>query len=268
MNNTEELKIYCVTNKKIEFLENSRYILAGVGKDDFPKSYLKPTSKENINFKEKYYSELTFHYWFWKNILPTIGNEWIGFCQKRRFWIKETSINEKISKDNIVSHMVINAEKNWRDYESIITEPIDLTNIKISKLLKRGLKNIIFKPSILFNKKQRNIKLHFDMHHGHGVIDKAIDFLKYEDQIDFKKFIDQNTKFNPHIMFISKKKIIDKWFSDLFDWLFKCEEEFGFKNLKNYETGRLYAYLAERYLSFWFQKYTKYKVHPWRFINV
>tara|TARA_B100001121_G_C18221303_1_gene403776 strand:- start:46 stop:540 length:495 start_codon:yes stop_codon:yes gene_type:complete len=164
--------------------------------------------------------------------------------------------------------MVINAEKNWRDYESIITEPIDLTNIKISKLLKRGLKNIIFKPSILFNKKQRNIKLHFDMHHGHGVIDKAIDFLKYEDQIDFKKFIDQNTKFNPHIMFISKKKIIDKWFSDLFDWLFKCEEEFGFKNLKNYETGRLYAYLAERYLSFWFQKYTKYKVHPWRFINV
>ena len=106
------------------------------------------------------------------------------------------------------------------------------------------------------------------MHHGHGVIDKAIDFLKYEDQIDFKKFIDQNTKFNPHIMFISKKKIIDKWFSDLFDWLFKCEEEFGFKNLKNYETGRLYAYLAERYLSFWFKKYTKYKVHPWRFINV
>ena len=262
------LIIYCITNEKSKLLEQLPYTLVGVGKKKFNRNYIDCKSKINIQKKEKYYSELTFHYWFWKNILPTIGNEWIGFCQKRRFWIKETSINEKISKDNIVSHMVINAEKNWRDYESIITEPIDLTNIKISKLLKRGLKNIIFKPSILFNKKQRNIKLHFDMHHGHGVIDKAIDFLKYEDQIDFKKFIDQNTKFNPHIMFISKKKIIDKWFSDLFDWLFKCEEEFGFKNLKNYETGRLYAYLAERYLSFWFQKYTKYKVHPWRFINV
>jgi hypothetical protein len=29
----------------------------------------------------------------------------------------------------------------------------------------------------------------------------------------------------------------------------------------------LYAYLAERYLSFWFKKYTVYKEHPWVFIE-
>ena len=106
------------------------------------------------------------------------------------------------------------------------------------------------------------------MHHGYGVLDRAISFIKEEDQTDFKKFINENTQFNPHIMFISKKKIIEKWFNDLFEWLFKCEKEFGFHNLKNYESGRLYAYLAERYLSFWFKKYTTYKVHPWRFIDV
>ena len=46
------------------------------------------------------------------------------------------------------------------------------------------------------------------------------------------------------------------------------EKEFGFKNLKGYDKTRIYAYLAERYLSFWFKKYTKYKEHPWIFIDV
>ena len=67
----------------------------------------------------------------------------------------------------------------------------------------------------------------------------------------------ENISFNPHIMFISKKKIINKWFTALFKWLFKCEKIFGFSELKGYDQERLYAYLAERYLSYWFNKYSK-----------
>ena len=268
MTNDSKLKIYCVTNKRIKFLENSKCILAGVGKENFPSTYLQPTTKDNINFKELYYSELTFHYWFWKNILPQIKSGWIGFCQKRRYWIKNTSKNEQINSENINAHLLDEPEENWKNYESIITEKVDLTNVKISKIIKRGWKNIISDPSIFFNKEKRTIKLHFDMHHGYGVLEKAINFMKETDRSDFKNFINKETQFNPHIMFISKPEIADKWFSDLFEWLFKCEEAFGFKNLKGYETGRLYAYLAERYLSFWFKKYTKYKINPWRFIEV
>ena len=33
-------------------------------------------------------------------------------------------------------------------------------------------------PSILNQKQKQNIKLHFDMHHGFGVLDKAIDRMK------------------------------------------------------------------------------------------
>ena len=58
MTNDSKLKIYCVTNKRIKFLENSKCILAGVGKENFPSTYLQPTTKDNINFKELYYSEL------------------------------------------------------------------------------------------------------------------------------------------------------------------------------------------------------------------
>ena len=69
-------------------------------------------------------------------------------------------------------------------------------------------------------------------------------------------------------MFIAKKKIMQKWFSILFPWLKRCEDRFGFENLKGYETTRIYAFLSERYLSFWFKKYTNFKEHPWVFLNV
>ena len=66
-------------------------------------------------------------------------------------------------------------------------------------------------------------------------------------------------------MFVAKPHIVDQWFKVLFPWLFRCEKIFGFKNLKGYDTQRLYAYLAERYLSFWFEKYTKSLEWPWIF---
>ena len=113
----------------------------------------------------------------------------------------------------------------------------------------------------------QDLKLHFDLHHGHGNLDRAIALLDSRDGHDFNEYVKSNHKFNPHIMFIAKKKIVNKWFSTLFPWLERCENEFGFKNLKGYETTRLYAFLAERYLSFWFKKYTVYKEQPWMFIE-
>ena len=53
----------------------------------------------------------------------------------------------------------------------------------------------------------------------------------------------------------------------LFTWLEKCEKKFGFEELVGYDTTRIYAYLAERYLSFWFKKHTNYLENPWIFID-
>ena len=68
-------------------------------------------------------------------------------------------------------------------------------------------------------------------------------------------------------MCIARPEILDKWFSSLFPWLKRCEEEFGFDKLKGYDTLRLYAYLAERYLSFWFKKYTNSTNWPLIFVD-
>ena len=261
------LKIYCVTNKRLIQLEKSALSLVGVGNEKFPDNYIIPNKFDNIYFKEKNYSELTFHYWYWKNLMKSEKAEWIGFCQKRRFWIKSQSSKIDIVKSNLKEHLLVEPEEIWKNYESIICNSINVSGVKKIKMLKRGLKNILKNPSIFFDKEKETIKLHFDMHHGYGNLDKAINLLDDDDRIEFKNFVNQNTKFNPHIMFITRPEIINKWFSKLFPWLEKCEKIFGFENLKGYETTRMYAYLAERYQSFWFKKYTVYKENPWVFID-
>ena len=106
------------------------------------------------------------------------------------------------------------------------------------------------------------------MHHGYGNLDKAINLINKKDKDEFLEYVNNSVSYNPHIMFIAKPEILDKWFDVLFSWLLRCESEFGFDNLKGYDTQRLYAYLAERYLSFWFNKYTKVLNWPWAFFDI
>ena len=54
------------------------------------------------------------------------------------------------------------------------------------------------------------------MHHGYGNLDIAIDLLDDEDRDDFITYVNTKTKFNPHIMFITKPKIANKWFRNYF----------------------------------------------------
>ena len=261
-----KINIFCVTNQDFKYLDELKLNMAGVGRKKFPKHYITCTKGINIQKKEKHYSELTFHYWFWKNKLKNYNSkEWIGFCQKRRFWIKK---KKKItSVKSLELNLIKKPPIKWKSYQSVICKPIDVSNPKKMKLLKRGWRNIFKNPKIIYSKNKQTIKLHFDMHHGYGILDKAIDQLNKKDKSDFRNFVNHNYKFNPHLMFVSKKKYLDLWFKDLFKWLFKCEKIFGLKKLKGYDQQRLYAYLGERYLSFWFKKYTNYIEWDWTFFE-
>ena len=261
-----KLKIYCVTNKKINFIDKSEYFPAWVGKEDPPKNYLRCDEEDNIFHKEKFYSELTFHYWYWKNLLnKEADDQWIGFCQKRRYWVKSNNI--EINKTNINENLLTDIDVEESKIDSIICNPISVSGVRKTKIIKRGWKNLIKDPKIFFSKDKQNIELHFDMHHGYGNLYKAIDLLNDQDKKDFLKYVRCNTKFNPNIMFIAKKKIVKNWFDSLFPWLEKCEKIFGFEDLKGYDTTRLYAYLAERYLSFWFKKHSNFKEQKWIFLD-
>ena len=257
------LKIYCVTDKIINPLDDQSYSIGWVGKDNPPHNYITCNDKINIFHKEKHYSELTFHYWYWKNLLNFEENSWVGFCQKRRYWIKKESVNKNINLSNYNEHILKSPPIEWGNYESIICNPITVNNVKKIKLLKRGLKSIIKKPSIFFDNNKQSLFLHFDMHHGHGNLQKAVEQIDKEDRDSFFNYLNESTSYNPHIMFITRPLIINEWFNVLFPWLERCEKVFGFDSLKGYDTQRLYAYLAERYLSYWFKKNTRYLDWPW-----
>jgi len=199
------LNIFCITDKPLKYLEGLSLNLAGVGRRQFNYKYMTCLNGKNIQKKEKHYSELTFHYWFWKNKLKNYrNNDWIGFCQKRRFWTKNSSKVKNLN--DLKKKLITKPKRKWDKYESIICKPIRVDNPKRMKLIKRGWRNILMDPSILNQKNKQNIKLHFDMHHGFGVLDKAIDKMNIKDRESFRKFVNKEIKFNPHIMVISKKK--------------------------------------------------------------
>ena len=53
------------------------------------------------------------------------------------------------------------------------------------KLIRKGLFYVLKKPSIFFDINKQNIKLHFDLHHGNGNLEKAINLLDENDKDDF-----------------------------------------------------------------------------------
>ena len=105
--------------------------------------------------------------------------------------------------------------------------------------------------------------------HGENNLNKAINLLDPENKADFRDFVINEVSFNPYHMFICQsKEKVKKYYETLFPWLEKCEKLFGFNNLKGYGKVRIYAFLAERFMSYWFQKNTKYTTLPIVFYDI
>jgi len=255
----------CLHNRTLPIVKKLGYVPVGVGNDKFSDEWLRDNTLENISFKNKYYGEHTFYYWFWKNMLPKIeDNYWIGFCGYREYWGNK----KKITQDSKIEDVVIREiPAEWGKFDTIVGEHLYINDLKLSKLLKHGLWSLARNPSALF-KSTRNIRFHFDMWHGNGNLDKAIDLLNDNDREDFREYIKQNVSFSRGSMFVCRsKKIMNNYYNSIFLWLEKCEKIFGF-NLKGYGKTRMYAFLAERYLSYWFNKYTKPLLWPVVFYDV
>ena len=73
--------------------------------------------------------------------------------------------------------------------------------------------------------------------------------------------MNRETFFNPHNMFVCKTEILRKYYEVIFPWLEKCEKVFGF-DLSGYDMQRIYGFLAERFMSYWFKKNTNFKTVP------
>ena len=262
---------YCITGNNYTFLNNLdlNVIISGSNNKNlelYPHNWYKDNDGINISSKNKSFGTLTSHYWFWKNkLLHHDQDDWIGFNHYRRFWVNDLD-TDKINLKNL-SENILRKIEDQKNYDVFLPNKIILPKIKLSKLLKKGFRNYIKKPSLLFYRKEMTIKFHFDLFHKYQVIEKASLLLNMDDRDDFLKYINSKTEFYPLQMFISKKKIIDPLYNKTFDWIFKCEEKFSNLNLEGYGKERLYDFLAERFFSFYFEKYAKIKSIPYKLLK-
>ena len=254
MNN---LKIYClcIHDELFDKVKKLNYLPVGLGQNKYKNGWIRDNIGKNISHKNTYYGEYSFHYWIWQNNMEIFNDkDWIGFCAYRRFWLneKEISKSELPFKDRTLKEV----PEIWDNYDVILANSIYMNNIKLIKIIKYGKIALLKNPKSIF-KKGRNIKFHFDMFHGNGVLDKAINLLNEKDREDFRHYVNSNNHFNQANLFICRSKnLVNEYYKTIFEWRDKCEKVFGF-NLKGYGQTRIYAFLAERFLPFWFKKYAK-----------
>ena len=267
----KNLKMYCISLEPnhLSFIKSLGYIPVGLSKKDFSQDWMRDNIGDNISNKNKFYGEYTFHYWIWKNYMEKLEDNWIGFCQYRKFWTTQNFENSKLDLKTLPSIVLKEIPTEYDEYEAILGEPFFINQLKPMKFLKKGFKIILNNPPILFKKKLRNIKFHFDLMHGAGNLYKAIDLLDNENRKDFKDYVNEMQYFHPQNMFICKSKVLLKeYYETVFPWLEKCEQIFPFKKLHGYDLTRIYGFLAERFLSYWFQKNSKCKTMNIAFYDI
>jgi len=261
------MKIFCLTiyNENYELFKKLKLIPVGLGTNNFDEKWLTDKININISNKNKHFGEFTFHYYLWKNqINHEKNNDWIGFCTYRRFWIKKNFIQPK-NYQELTENILNEPDKSWINKDVILVEPLIFNKVKNIKMLKRNFLEILKKPSILF--KRTSLKDQFNVFHGSYFLKEAINFLNHQDKINFSNFLN-GYELNPYNMFICRNsEILNQFYNEIFPWLFKCEELFKNKNLIGYDQVRIYGFLAERYMSYWFKNNTKTLNWPVTFLD-
>ncbi len=111
-----KLRIYAMTHKKFDVPKDSMYQPLHVGHavaDDL--GYPGDDVGENISHLNCYYSELTGHYWLWKNCKDI---DYIGTCHYRRYLINE---QEKVLTKYEYEHLL-------KNYDLVTTKRVILNN--------------------------------------------------------------------------------------------------------------------------------------------
>ena len=116
------MKMFCLTleNDHYQKIKDFGYLPVGLGTKIKNENFLRDNTGLNISKKNPYYGEYSFHFWLWKNNNLDLKNEWIGFCQYRKFWVlndkKENINNLKQLSQNLIKDI----PNNFENYESIL----------------------------------------------------------------------------------------------------------------------------------------------------
>jgi hypothetical protein len=229
----------------------------------FPNSWHKSNEKKNISVKFFSYADLVGHYYIWKNFLDKYNQDsWIGFSQYRRLWIKN-----KIARDiqlNLLERIILtDIDESWNEYDAII--PPAFFFRKKKKEIVRNILLFPIKRDISLFKYKTTVLDQFAQSlgpFGKDLIFEIIQYLPASESYDFLEFLKSRTHLSAHGMYISKVKIINQYSNLIFEWFLKCENVINKNNnLPLIKNSRIFQYINERFLDYWFSKY--YKVLRW-----
>ena len=152
------MKMYCITiyNEHSEKIKKLGFIPVGLGNNITSSEFNDDKKGLNISNKNPFYGEYTFHYWIWKNQIHNFKeNEWIGFCQYRKYWSYDKNADISDLSD-LKNKVVRNIPSNFDKYDVILGEPIFINKFKLVKLLKEFFKIIKNQFFFLMQKEQLN----------------------------------------------------------------------------------------------------------------
>jgi len=86
------LSVYCVSHKEVD-LSGSGISVVGVADSAGGQFDYYDSDGVSISHLNKRFSELTGHYYIWKNHVPATANSKIGFCHYRRFLVPPSATN-------------------------------------------------------------------------------------------------------------------------------------------------------------------------------
>ena len=228
-----KVKIFCTSIKYLKVIDKlPNYIQPiGLGINKFPDHWLDEKKGTNISYLNKHYGELTGLFWMWKNITPEMqDDDIIGNCHYRKLWL-----NNFYSKKIKMTFSSLNS-KLFKPDDHNFTK-IDCAQIQ---------------PIIFQNK---NLLEDFIDIHKTDIIIKCADFLKNDNKDLFLRHLSENNLY-PLNMFITKVKYFREYCDEIFPWLDKSLNLCLKKNLCTDYNLRLPAFLAERFTSFWFSKFS------------
>ena len=148
------LNMYCISIdiNDLKLIKELNYFPVGLGRSDFTDEWIKDNKGINISEKNKWYSELTFHYYLWKNQINSVDeNVWTGFCAYRDFWVNEFEYDHYLK--NTKSYQISNRDRFneikkivlqeipdlWKNYETIIGDELILENVKLLKSVRKRI---------------------------------------------------------------------------------------------------------------------------------
>lgn len=190
----------------------------------------------NISSKNKYWSEITGIYWFYKNNKDIKDYEYIALNSYRRFF------NFKFNTDNPVKFSSIDeVQKLLTDYSSISFSNIMSQYDAITPIpytYRTSIWNVCKKN---YNEKD-------------FIVLKDVIRLKYPDYLkDFNNFFFKNNKMIGHNMFVMKTKDFTNFCEWVFDILFEVERKID-PSEYNVQMIRVFGYMHEVLLHIYIQR--------------